>query len=80
MKLSTRAFAERCGVVPETVRRWIKQKTIKPAGRTPGGHWRFSEAQVEEFLRGGLSERGKDIAAHVLASRARLRREWIQTG
>lgn len=76
--LSTRAFAARCGVVPETVRRWIAEERIEPAGRTPGGHYRFSEEQVAQVL-GGAIERptalGKDLEAHVLAGRAKMR-EW----
>ena len=74
--LSARAFAARCGVVPETVREWVRQGKLVPVGRTPGGHLRFSEDQVSAFLAGGgpvLSERAKDIQAHVMAARARLR-------
>jgi excisionase family DNA binding protein len=48
--LSTRAFALRCGVVPETVREWIAKGRLEPAGRTPGGHYRFSEEQVATAL------------------------------
>jgi len=74
--LTTRAFAARVGVVPETVRDWITQGRIAPAGRTPGGHYRFGESQVEEVLAGAI-ERTRPLAraieAHVLGARAKLR-------
>ncbi|MDF1664749.1 MAG: helix-turn-helix domain-containing protein [Planctomycetota bacterium] len=48
--LSTRQFADRLEVVSETVRRWIKSGLIKPYGKTVAGHYRFTEAQVQEAL------------------------------
>ena len=39
--LTARRFAATVGVVPETVREWVRAGKLKPAGRTPGGHLRF---------------------------------------
>ena len=71
--LTSREFAQRCGVVPETVRRWVRAGRVSPAGATPGGQLRFAEAQVDEALGRGPSERALDIEAHVRSSLARLR-------
>jgi excisionase family DNA binding protein len=74
--MSTRAFAARCGVVSETVRDWIAKGRLEPAGRTPGGHYRFSEEQVAAALGGELergNQLGRDLEAHVLAARAKMR-------
>jgi len=75
-RLSTRAFADRLGVVPETVRRWVRAGRITPAGRTPTGQLRFSEEQVADVLSGPASASGRaaDLEAHVAASMARIRR------
>lgn len=72
--LNTRDFASACGVVPETIREWVRLEHLAPAWRTPGGHLRFTVEQVEEIKqRGRPSERAADVEAHVLAARARLR-------
>lgn len=83
--LSSREFAARLGVQPETVRKWVRKGRIPPpAVRLPPrrdgkpGQLRFTEAQVEEAIRlhsgaPELSERAQDIEAHVLAARARLK-------
>lgn len=71
--LDTHAFAERCGVRAATVRRWVKKGQVTPWGYTPGGHMRFTADQVVEAIRRGMSERARDIEAHVLAARAALR-------
>lgn len=72
--LNTRAFALACGVVPETVREWVRLGYITPDFRTPRGkHLRFTQAQVDEVKQGRPSERAMDIEAHVLAARARQR-------
>lgn len=83
--LSTRVFAERVGVVPETVRRWIADELLEPGGATPGGHYRFTEEQVAEVLRGGVAARARKrgekprtarseaLEATIFAARAALR-------
>ena len=53
--LTTRQFAARIAVCPETVRRWIKAGKIAP-GETPGGQYRFTEDQIGEVLFGSGSE------------------------
>lgn len=76
--LTSRAFAELVGVVPETLRKWVRRGLIVPAGRTPTGQLRFSEAQVAEALQVGSpcpsEQRAQDLEAHVMASRERARR------
>lgn len=72
--LSTRAFAAQVGVTPETVLDWVKAGKLRPIGRTPGGHYRFSPAQVEGVLNGWTATRqAKDIEEHVVAAQERLR-------
>lgn len=73
--LTTRQFAERVGVVPETIRRWVRAGHLRPAGRTPTGQHRFAPEQVEATLHGPvLTDGAQEIAAHVQAAQARLRR------
>lgn len=74
--LGSREFAERLGIVPETLRRWVRSGRVTPAGRTPTGQLRFTEAQVAEVLAGPrrLTERAQDIEAHVLQAREEMRR------
>lgn len=71
--MDTEAFAERLGVVAETVREWVRRGELDPAGYTPGGHLRFSEAQVALALRGRASERATAMEANVVSARAKLR-------
>lgn len=72
--LTCAAFARLVGVTPETIRRWVREEKLRPAGRTPGGQLRFTEDQVDTLLSG---ERPTGLAsaleAHVLAARAKLR-------
>lgn len=87
--LDTKAFARRCGVEPETVRRWCRPSKgpngaerpplLTPAWRTPTGFMRFSEEQVAQMRAGGMTERARDIEAHVAAAFAnqRLRRRGL---
>ncbi len=53
--LNTRDFAAACGVVPETIREWVRLEHLAPAWRTPGGHLRFTVEQVQP--RAGNGER-----------------------
>lgn len=73
--LTCAAFARLVGVTPETVRRWVRMEKLKPAGRTPGGQFRFDVAQVDEVLGGSVDRSGlaRAMEAHVLAARAKLR-------
>ena len=72
--MDSRQFAARIGVVPETVRKWVRQGKLRPAGRLLGGQYRFTEEQVLELLRAPrpLPERARAIEAHVLEARAKL--------
>lgn len=72
--LTAREFGAALGVTDRTVRDWVRQGLVDPAGRTPTGRLRFTEDQVRQAVeRGRPSERARDIEAHVLAARERLR-------
>lgn len=74
--LDTDAFARACSVKPETVRRWVRRGQLVPYGRTFGGHLRFLPSQAGEVLRvapAPMTERARDIEAHVRSARAELK-------
>ncbi len=48
-QLTVRAAAERMGVGYSTLKQWIHEGKIRTS-RTPGGHHRLSEAEVERLL------------------------------
>lgn len=48
--LTTREAAERLGIHPTTLARAVHRGLIQPARVTPGGYFRFAEAEVERFL------------------------------
>ena len=68
----------RGGGPPRTLARWRKAGQSSPAGRTPGGHYRWRASQVSEVLgseeKPDLTERAQDIESHVAAARAKIRR------
>jgi len=41
--------AKLLNVWPETLRRWEKERKLKPL-RTPGGHRRYKESQIKKLL------------------------------
>lgn len=45
--ITTRQVADRFGVNIATVRRWVNAGIVTPEVTTPGGHHRFSQANVE---------------------------------
>jgi DNA-binding transcriptional MerR regulator len=45
--ITTRQVADRFGVNIATVRRWVNAGIVTPDVTTPGGHHRFTEANVE---------------------------------
>lgn len=47
--ITTGQAASLCSVTPDTVLKWIKAGKI-PASRTPGGHYRISRTDVEQFI------------------------------
>lgn len=47
---TTAEVARLAGVDASTVRRWVEKKHLVPAATTPGGHYRFNPADVEELL------------------------------
>ena len=58
-----REFAERLGISYPTVKQWLYRKKLQ-AIRTPGGHYRISAEQVENFLYpNGRKSRSKQSAA-----------------
>ncbi len=48
--ITTREVADRFGVNIATVRRWVNAGIVKPDITTPGGHHRFTEANVESLV------------------------------
>lgn len=48
--LTTSETARRAAVDTSTVRRWVEKGLLHPAVTTPGGHYRFDPADVEELL------------------------------
>lgn len=74
--LSCREAAERLGwKTTKTARKWIQRGWLEGV-QLPNGQWRITEESVERALSRppDLSEKAQDVAAHVLAARARLRR------
>ena len=73
--LTTRELAERCRVVPETVRRWVREGRVVPDRRTVGRHMRFGPEGLAQALGGApvLTERAQDMEAHVMAARQKMR-------
>lgn len=55
--LTTKKVAERFGVVPQTVTVWANTGKL-PYFRTPGGHRRYLEADVESLLAATRREAG----------------------
>lgn len=47
--LTTSEVADRMRVDISTVRRWVAKHRLKPAFVTPGGHYRFSEADLMQI-------------------------------
>jgi excisionase family DNA binding protein len=47
--LTTSEVAERFKVDDSAVRRWISKGLLTPAIKTPGGHYRFAEADIDAF-------------------------------
>ncbi len=46
--LTTREAAERLGVTVNSIKAWVREERL-PALRTPGGHHRIREADLQEF-------------------------------
>lgn len=49
--LTTSHIAERYGVATSTVRKWVAEGKLHPTIATPGGHYRFTEADVEAMTK-----------------------------
>lgn len=47
---TTTEIASRYGVDGSTVRRWVSDGVLKPAVKTPGGHYRFDATEVDKIL------------------------------
>ena len=76
--LSSRQIAERLGVTPNTILKWIKRGWIEVYGRTPAGQYRFDAAQIDRVLdrtaRAIEIERNRGMQENILAARERIRR------
>jgi excisionase family DNA binding protein len=48
--LTTSEVADLCGVTPETVRNWARRGGGPPYVRTAGGHRRYMETDVRDYL------------------------------
>lgn len=48
--ITTSQIAELAKVDPSAVRMWVKKGKLKPAIKTPGGHYRFRLTDVEALL------------------------------
>lgn len=72
--MDSRELAARLGVVPETVRKWVRQGKLRPAGQLPGGQYRFTEEQILALLSApkAMSPRARAIEDHVAEARAKL--------
>lgn len=47
--LTTSEVAARFRVDSSAVRRWVKKGKLRPAITTPGGYYRFAEADIDAF-------------------------------
>lgn len=56
-KMSITEFANKLGVIPDTVRRWERSGKISP-DRTHGGHRRYTEKDIKQAL--GITEEKKE--------------------
>lgn len=48
--LSSRQFARRILVSPTTLVNWEEKGILRPAFRTPTGHRKYTEQQVEDYF------------------------------
>lgn len=53
--LSTRAAADRCGVSPRTIARWLRTGELKGV-KLRGRIWRIEEAELDKFIAGQQPE------------------------
>lgn len=51
VNITTADVALRYGVSPYTVRRWVERGRLKASFVTPGGHYRFTEADIEALAK-----------------------------
>jgi len=56
-KMSITEFANKLGVIPDTVRRWERSGKLSP-DRTQGGHRRYTEKDIQQAL--GIREKDKE--------------------
>jgi excisionase family DNA binding protein len=60
--LSPSEAADRLGVHAHTLKRWARDGKIR-GFRTPGGHWRFRQADLDEFVASRVREPEREPAA-----------------
>lgn len=60
--ITTRQVADRFGVNIATVRRWVNSGIVTPDVTTPGGHHRFTEANVEALAAAHAAPRAEQTS------------------
>lgn len=74
--LNTAEIARAVGVTSETIRRYVREGRLVPAGRLPGGQLRFRPEQANELLASpapGPRLAAQDVEVHVEAALAKVR-------
>jgi excisionase family DNA binding protein len=61
-EISPEQAADQLGVSTATAKRWAKAGTLK-ALKTPGGWWRFSQADLDEFIASHLNQPAAEATA-----------------
>ena len=79
--LTIKQAAERLNVHPATVRRWADDGSLSSV-RTPGGHRRFSAAEIDQIMRGSDESTGgaRKIGAQIGQSALVSTRADLQVG
>ena len=50
--ITTSQVADKFGVLPSTVRKWVAEGKLRAAVTTPGGHYRFNPADIDAIMTG----------------------------
>lgn len=80
MHLTRPQFAKRVGVSARTIERAMNAGKIRPSHFTPGGHARFTEDQVEEWLNLGARPGPASMDAQEFVRRLVAKRKIVRRG